>query len=104
MRGTNGGADQSASTTEQDRCDDARMWVLVSLGPDSGAEAKADEGSDQHMAPVACVPPHSPIAFTVIAPTARISDLGRNQGDRTTLGKLCLAIAGAECDVFRLGV
>jgi hypothetical protein len=104
MRGAHTGADQSASAAEQDGRKDARMWVLVSLGPESSTQAKADEGSDQHMAFVACLPPHSPIASTVIVPTARISDPVRNQGDRTTLGKRRLAIAGAACDVLVLGV
>jgi hypothetical protein len=45
------------------------------------------------------LPPHSRIA-----PTARMSDPGRNRGDGTPLGRLCLAIAGAGCDVFVLGV
>jgi hypothetical protein len=73
MRSSNGGADQSASTSEQDRRNHARMWVLVSFGTDGGADAKADEGSDQSMAPVASGPPHSSIA-----PLAGISDVGRN--------------------------
>ena len=83
MRSTNGGADQSASATEQDRRKDARMWVLVSFGPQGSAEAKADESSDQSMAPVAWLPPRSSIA----RPT-RISDLGRNQRCGSTSCKL----------------
>jgi hypothetical protein len=46
MRGANGGANQSASAAEQNRRQDARMWVLISFGPDSSTEAKADKGSD----------------------------------------------------------
>jgi hypothetical protein len=57
MRSSNGGVDQSANTTEQDWRNPARMWVLVSFGSDSGANAKAEEGSDQSMAPVASLPP-----------------------------------------------
>jgi hypothetical protein len=59
MRRANGAADESASTTEQDGRNHARMWVLVCFRSDSSAEAKADEGSDQHMASVASLPPHS---------------------------------------------
>jgi len=73
MRSSNSGADHSASATEQDRRNHARMWVLVSFGSDSGADAKADEGSDQSMAHVASLPPHSSIA-----PPAGISHVGRN--------------------------
>lgn len=62
MRSANGGSDQSASTTEQDGSRHARMWILVSFGSDSGAEAKADKGSDQSMAPVASLAPHSRIS------------------------------------------
>jgi hypothetical protein len=73
MRSSNGGVDQSANTTEQDRRNHARMWVLVSFGSDGGADAKAEEGSDQSMAPVASLPPYSSIA-----PPAGISDVARS--------------------------
>jgi hypothetical protein len=106
MRGANGGADESASTASEDRRKSARMWVLVSFGSDSGAEAKADNGSDQSMAPVARLPPHSAITPTVIAPTARMSDPGRNHGGGTAPGKLreCPAIAAAAGEIFVLRV
>jgi hypothetical protein len=106
MRGANGGADESASATRQNRRNHARMWVLVSFGSDSGAEAKADDGSDQSMAPVAWLPPHSAITPTLIAPTARMSDPGRTHGGGTAPGNLrqCLAIAAAAGEVFVLGV
>jgi hypothetical protein len=104
MRRANTGANQSASAAEQDRGKDARMWVLVPFGPESSSQAKADEGSDQHMASVACLPPRPLIASTVIISTARISDPVRNQGERSTLGERRLAIAGAACDVRVLDV
>jgi hypothetical protein len=105
-RGSNGGADEGANTTSEDRRNHARMWVLVSFGSDSGAEAKADDGSDQSMAPVAWLPPHSAIAPTVIAPTAGMSDPGRNHEGGTAPGKLrqSLAIAAVAGGVFVLGV
>jgi len=71
MRSANGGTDHGASTTEQNRDDDARMGVLVSLGADGSAQAKADEGSDQNVTAVGGLPPGSPIA-----PSAWISDMG----------------------------
>jgi hypothetical protein len=38
------------------------MWVLISFGSDSSADAKTDEGSDQSMAPVPLLPPYASIA------------------------------------------
>lgn len=85
MISANGGTDQSTSTPEQDRCSDARarMLVLVAFGSDGSADAKADEGSDQSMAPVAWLPPRSSIA-----PPAGIPDAARNHRDGSSLGNL----------------
>jgi len=83
MRSANGGPHQCPSTTEQNGCNDTRMWVLVPFGADSNAQAKADEGSNQSVAPVAGLPPHSPIA-----PPAWISYLERNRRDGSALGEL----------------
>ena len=100
MRSPHGGADQSASATEQDGRNDACMWIPVSFGSESSADAKADEGTDQNMAPVGSLPPHS------IAPPAWISDLGRSRRDRSALGTFwkCLAITPASCKIFVQGV
>jgi hypothetical protein len=77
------------------------MWVLVSFGSDGGADAKAEECSDQSVAAVASLPPHSSISQP-----AGISDVGRNERCGSTLGKLCkcLGIFRATCDVFVLGI
>ncbi len=44
MRSANGGTDQSTSTPDENRCNDARarVLVLVAFGADGSAEAKAD--------------------------------------------------------------
>jgi hypothetical protein len=83
MRSANGGTDQSTSTPEQDRRNDARVRVLIAFGSDGSAEAKADEGSYQCMAPVAWLPPRS-----FITPPAGIPDPGRNPRGGSTLGEL----------------
>jgi hypothetical protein len=100
VRSANRGADQTASTTEQDRRNDASMRVLVSFGPEGSADSEADECSDQGMAPVASLPRHSSIS-----PPAGISHLGWNRGNGPMLGKVgeCLAIA-RTCNVFVLNV
>jgi hypothetical protein len=84
MRSANGGTDQSASTPEKDRRNDARarMLVLVPFGADGSAEAKADEGPYQSMAAIASPPGSS------ITPPAGIPDLGQNYRDGRTLRNL----------------
>ena len=83
MRSTKGGANESASTTEQDRRNHARMWILVSFGSHGSAKAKADDGSDQSMAPVPWFRRHHPDRAWPhgrgIGPRARGKALGINR-------------------------
>jgi hypothetical protein len=85
MRSTDGGTDQSASTAEQDRCNDARasVLILIAFDADGSADGKADEGSDQSMAPIASLAPGC-----FIFPAAGIWHLGRDYEDRPMLGKV----------------
>jgi hypothetical protein len=57
-RTANRGPDHSANTADQDRRSDARrrMLVPVSFGSKGSSDAKADEGSDQGMAPISRLP------------------------------------------------
>ncbi|MGA8440950.1 MAG: hypothetical protein WB762_06235 [Candidatus Sulfotelmatobacter sp.] len=82
MRSAKGGANESASTTNQDRRNHARMWILVSFGSHGSAKAKADDGSDQSMAPVPWLPPHSAMAPPVIAPSARQGTRDQQKGGK----------------------
>lgn len=80
MRTAHGSTDQSAYAAEQDRRNDSRMWVSVALGSKGRSHAKADEGSNQSMAPVAWLTPRRSMPRT-----AGISDSGWNRGHRSML-------------------
>ena len=101
MRSANASTNESATTTEQDRRKDTRVRVLVCFRPESSADAKTDKSSDQCMASVAWLPPHSSVA-----PPPRIPHLGRKQREWTALGKFrkWLVAAAAACKVGVLRV
>ena len=85
MRTANGSSDHSADTTEENRRNHTRprMLVLVAFGSKSGSDAKADDCSDQSMAPVSRGWPHSARSARL-----RISDTAWNGIHGSTMGKL----------------
>jgi hypothetical protein len=83
MTSANRSADQSADAPEKDRCSDARVWILVSFGPEGRADAKANDRPDQSVAPVASLPPHGSVA-----PSGRILDPGWSRRNGSRVGRL----------------